>query len=192
MLAIMYGNQSDFLRLEEVIEVICAEECWALPAHADRSEREWQIVIDLFENTKLKKMALFQQRCFLTGGVAINFSDSQKEERYRTGLTAYLSKRYAGAEYKASRFVSYDDGKMEIDIETAYGLGKEDKVTRKFLFERDSGTCIVIDSFILSGHREVTENLVTLYKPMIKGCEFVFETQKNKFQIKVKWKRRLS
>ena len=453
MLAIMYGNQSDISRLEEVIEAICAEECWALPAHVDRSKREWQKVIDLFaaetafslaeitsilgdklsvsvceqvcheifrrvlnpfmesefpyswwetskmnwcavccgsvgaaaiwlmkkdrekldkllkrintsimnyiegfsddgacleglgyytygmnffaayadlmykysdgtidlfESAKMKEIALFQQRCFLTEGITVSFSDSQQDERYRAGLTAYLSKRYsgiefpdvslaadlesdpcyryillsrdyfwtkhsidvidlksewhtflpyaqwsvyksnngcvlaakgghndephnhndvgsfiyacdgesvlddlgageytknyfnenryeniccrslghnvplidgkeqyAGAEYKASRFVSDDDGKTEIDIETAYGLGKEDKITRRFLFERDSGTCIVIDSFILSEHREVTENLITLHKPMIKGCEFVIETQKSKFKIKV-------
>ncbi len=48
MLAIMYGNHCDVSRLAEVIETICAEECWALPAHVDRKEKNWQIVIDLF------------------------------------------------------------------------------------------------------------------------------------------------
>ena len=453
MLSIMYGEQSDIFRLEEVIEAICAEECWALPAHVNRSEKNWQVVIDLFaaetafslaeiisllesklspsvctkagseifrrvltpfmesefpyswwetskmnwcavccgsvgaaaiwlmqkdrekldkllermnhsilnyidgfsddgacleglgyytygmsffvsyadlmykysngkvdlfKNAKLKNMALFQQKCFLGGSVTISFSDSQQDEKYRVGLTAYLSKRYegvefpdlslaadlesdtcyryivlsrdyfwtkqyidvtdlesqwhtvlphaqwsicksyngcsfaakgghndephnhndvgsfiyvcdgesvlddlgageytkdyfnenrykniccrslghnvplidgkeqyAGAKYKASRFVSDGDGKTEIDMEAAYGLGKEDKITRSFLFARDDGTCTVMDKFMLSAHKEVTENLITKHKPIIKGSDFIIETRKNKFIIHV-------
>lgn len=454
MLSIMYGNQSDISRLEEAIEAVCAEECWALPAHVDRSVEGWQNMIDLFaaetafslaeiisilegklsvsvyeqargeifrrvldpfmerefpyswwetakmnwcavccgsigsaaiwlmrndreklnnllnrinisimnyidgfsddgaclegleyytygmnffvayadlmyrysdgtidlfDNAKLKEIALFQQRCFLAGGVTVSFSDSQKDERYRVGLTVYLAKRYpgvgfppeplaadlesdpcyryvflsrdyfwtkqftdvvdlesewhtllpyaqwsiyrsdnncalaakgghnaephnhndvgsflyvcdgesvlvdlgageytkdyfnqnrykniccrslghnvplidgkeqyAGDGYKASRFVSDDNGKTEIDIEAAYGLGKNDRITRRFLFEKDCGVCTVIDSFILSERREIIENLVTEYKPMIEDCNFVIETQKNSFEIEVR------
>lgn len=453
MLSIMYGKQSDISRLEEIIEAICSEECWALPAHVNRSEKGWQITIDLFaaetafslaeiislpesklsasvcekargevfrrvldpftesefpyswwetskmnwcavccgsvgaaaiwlmqkdrekldillqrinssimnyidgfsedgacleglgyytygmsffaayadlmyrysegkvdlfDSAKLKNIALFQQKCFLTGNVTISFSDSQQDEKFRLGLTSYLSKRYsgvefpdtalatgletdncyryvvlsrdyfwtkqyaftlrsksewhtvlphaqwsicksqndcvlatkgghndephnhndvgsfiyacegesvlvdlgageytkdyfnenrykniccrslghnvplidgkeqrAGAEYRASSFVSDGNGKTEMDIETAYGLGKTDKITRSFLFERDSGICIVRDSFVLSEYKEVTENLITLYQPIINGSDFIIETQKNKFMIQV-------
>ena len=453
MLSIMYGKQSDISHLEEVIEAICSEECWALPAHVNRSEKGWQITIDLFaaetafslaeiislpesklsasvcekarsevfrrvldpftesnfpysswetsqmnwcavccgsiggaairlmqkdrekldallhrinssimnyiegfsddgacleglgyytygmsffvsyadlmyrysngkvdlfDNAKLKNIALFQQKCFLTGNVTISFSDSQQDEKFRLGLTSYLSKRYsgvefpdtalaagletdncyryvvlsrdyfwtkqhtdavvlesewhtvlpyaqwsvcrsqndcvlaakgghndephnhndvgsfiyacegesvladlgageytkdyfnekryeniccrslghnvplidgkeqhAGAEYRASRFVSDGNGKTEIDIETAYGLGKTDKVTRSFMFERDSGICTVRDSFVLSECEEVTENLITLYQPIINGSGFIIKTQKNEFMIQV-------
>ena len=453
VLSIMYGNQGDISRLEEVIEAICAEECWALPAHVDRSEKNWQTEIDLFaaetafslaeiislpeiklsasvcekarrevfrrvldpfmesefpyswwetskmnwcavccgsigaaaiwlmqkdreklevllqrintsilnyiegfsddgacleglgyytygmsffvsyadlmyrysggrvdlfDNAKLKNIALFQQKCFLTGSVTISFSDSQQDEKFRVGLTSYLSKRfegvkfpdmalaadleydpcyryivlsrdyfwtnqqedvvdsesewhtvlpsaqwsvckshndcvlaakgghndephnhndvgsfiyacdeesvladlgageytkdyfnenrykniccrslghnvpliggkeqYAGAEYKASRFIADGNGKTEMDIEAAYGLGKADRITRSFLFERDNGTCTVTDSFMLNEHKEVTENLITVHKPMIKGSDFIIDTPKNKFEIKV-------
>lgn len=287
-------------------------------AYADLMYKYSDGTVDLFDNEKLKEMALFQQRCFLTGGVTVSFSDSQQDERYRAGLAAYLSKRYAGveypdvslaadlesdpcyryvvlsrdyfwtqqsidadgpesewhtllpyaqwsvyksdndcalaakgghndephnhndvgsfiyacegecvlndlgageytkdyfnenrynniccrslghnvplidgkeqyagAEYRASRFVSDDNGRTEIDMEAAYGLGKEDRITRRFLFERDSGICTITDRFILSDHREVTENLVTIYKPMIRDCDFLIGTQKNKFEIKV-------
>ena len=234
MLSIMYGKQSDISRLEEIIEAICSEECWALPAHVNRSEKSWQTAIDLFaaetafslaeiislpesklsasvcekarsevfrrvldpfmesefpyswwetsemnwcavccgsvggaaiwlmqkdkekldellkrinssimnyikgfsedgacleglgyytygmsffaayadlmyrysngkvdlfDNAKLKNIALFQQKCFLTGSVTVSFSDSQQDEKFRLGLTSYLSKRYSGVEF---------------------------------------------------------------------------------------------
>lgn len=453
MLSIMYSKQSDISRLEEVIDAICSEECWALPAHVNRGEKNWQTAIDLFaaetafslaeiisipesklsasvcekarkevfrrvldpfmesefpysswetskmnwcavccgsvgaaaiylmqkdrarsdkllkrinssimnyiegfsddgacleglgyytygmsffaayadlmyrysegkvdlfENEKLKNIALFQQKCFLTGSVTVSFSDSQQDEKYRVGLTSYLSKRYSevefpdtalaagletdncyryvilsrdyfwtkqhtdpvdpeiewhtvlphaqwsicksrnncvlaakgghndephnhndvgsfiyacegesvladlgageytkdyfnenrykniccrslghnvplidgkeqrdGAEYRASRFVSDGNGKTEMDIEAAYGLGKTDRITRSFLFERDSGICTVRDSFVLSECEEVTENLITLYQPIINGSDFIIETQKNKFMIQI-------
>lgn len=233
-------------------------------AYADLMYRYSDGTIDLLDNAKLKEIALFQQRCFLAGGVTVSFSDSQQDERYRVGLTMYLAKRYpgvgfppeplaakgghnaephnhndvgsflyvcdgesvlvdlgageytrdyfnenrykniccrslghnvplidgkeqyAGEGYKATRFVSDDNGKTEIDIEAAYGLGKNDRITRRFLFEKDCGICTVIDRFILSEPREITENLVTEFKPMIEGCNFVIETQKNSFEIKVR------
>lgn len=453
MLSIMYGEQSHISRLEEIIEAICDEECWALPAHVNRSDKYWRTSIDLFaaetafslaeitcllesklsadlqekarsevfrrvldsfaessfpysswevsqmnwcavccgsiggaaiylmqndrarldkllerinssimnyirgfsedgacleglgyytygmsffaaysdlmyrysegkvdlfENAKLKNIALFQQKCFLTGNVTVSFSDSGRDEKYRLGLTAYLSRRYsgvefpdislaadlesdncyryiilsrdyfwtkqhvdtansksgwhtvlpyaqwsvcksyndcvlaakgghndephnhndigsfiyacegesvlddigageytkdyfnenrykniccrslghnvplidgkeqlAGAQYRASGFVSDGNGKTELDIEAAYGLSADDKVTRSFLFERDSGICTVTDSFGLSGERDVTENLVTLHKPIINGCDFIIKTPKNKFTIQI-------
>ena len=453
MLSIMYGRQSDISCLGEVIEAICTEECWALPAHVNRSEKGWQTAIDLFaaetafslaeiisltesklpasvcekarsevfrrvlnpfmesdfpyswwemskmnwcavccgsiggaaiylmqkdrarldkllkrinssimnyiegfsddgacleglgyytygmsffvayadlmyrysegkvdlfDNGKLKNIALFQQKCFLTGSVTVSFSDSQQDEKFRLGLTSYLSKRYsgvefpdvalaaglesdncyryvvlsrdyfwtkqhadvvdferqwhtvlpsaqwsvckshngcalaakgghndephnhndvgsfiyacegesvltdlgageytkdyfnenrykniccrslghnvpliggkeqhAGAEYMASRFVSDGNGKTEMDIEAAYGFGKTNRIIRSFLFERDSGICTVRDSFVLSEYKEVTENLITLYQPIINGSNFIIETPKNKFMIQV-------
>ena len=453
MLSIMYGEPSHISRLEEMIEAICSEECWALPAHVNRSDKHWKTSIDLFaaetafslaeitcllesrlsadlrekarsevfrrvldpfteskfpysswetsqmnwcavccgsvggaaiylmqndksrldkllerinssimnyikgfsedgacleglgyytygmsfftayadlmyrysdgkvdlfENAKLKNIALFQQKCFLTGSVTVSFSDSQRDEKYRAGLTSYLSERYsevrfpdislaadlesdncyryvilsrdyfwtkqyapttaseihwhtvlphaqwsicradndcvlavkgghndephnhndvgsfiyacegesilddigageytkdyfnenrykniccrslghnvplidgkeqlAGAQYRASGFVSDGSGKTELDIEAAYGLGAEEKVTRSFLLDKDSGACTVTDSFRLSGKGKVTENLVTLHEPIINGTDFIIETGRNKFTIQV-------
>lgn len=451
MLSIMYGKKADLLRLEEVIEDICNEECWALPAHVNRNEDNWQITIDLFaaetafslaeitkllekklsketcekaqaevfrrvlnpfmesqapyawwensnmnwcavccgsigvaaiwlmqrdkeklhklldrlnssimnyiggfsedgacleglsyytygmsffvayadlvykyfagrvnlfNNDKLKNIALFQQKCFLSENISLSFSDSSKDEKYRVGLTAYLSKRYVGvkfpakslvaglesdncyrygilsrdyfwtkqytnvakmegewhtvlpiaqwsicksnnncamaakgghndephnhndvgsfvyacddeivlddlgsgeytkdyfgpkryesiccgsmghnvpiidgreqytgAEYKASRFVADGEGNTEIGIEAAYGLAKNEKITRKITFERSDGNCLVKDKFVLNQGKVVTENLVTSYKPRINENGFVIVTRKNAFEI---------
>ena len=35
-------------RLTKVMEEICGERCWALPAHVDRSREGWEITVDLF------------------------------------------------------------------------------------------------------------------------------------------------
>ncbi|MDE7281754.1 MAG: heparinase II/III-family protein [Ruminiclostridium sp.] len=453
MLSIMYGEQSHISRLEEIIGAVIGEECWALPAHVDRSGKDWRITIDLFaaetafslaeitcllksklsadlwekvrkeifrrvlepfeksafpysswevsqmnwcavccgsvggaaiyllqndktrldrllkringsivnyikgfsddgacleglgyytygmsfftayadlmyiyskgkvdlfEDTRLKNIALFQQKCFLTGDVTISFSDSRRNEKYRPGLTAYLSRRFpeveipsislaadletdncyryivlsrdyfwtkdqngnftsireqytvltqaqwavfrsdndcvlaakgghndephnhndvgsfiyacegeiilddigageytkdyfgenrykylccrslghnvplidgkeqlSGAQYRAANFVSDSSGKTELDIEAAYGLSANDKLTRSFFFERDSGICTVTDSFRSSGNAELTENLVTSYKPVISGRDFIIPTPKNEFLIRI-------
>ena len=454
MLSILYGCKGDISRLEEVIDAVCAEECWALPAHVDTNERGWRETIDLFaaetafslaeiisllngrlspsvgekarcevfrrvldpfmqskfpcawwetsnmnwcavccgsigaaairlmekgsreldglleringsitnyldgfgddgacleglgyytygmsffaayadlmyrysggktdlfENAKLKNIALFPQKCCLPGGVTVSFSDSGQDEKYRVGLTAYLSRRYpgvgvpdlslaadlesdpcfryvvisrdcfwaeqyavglgrgndpwhtvlpdaqwsvcrsdngcalaakggcndephnhndvgsflyvcggevilddlgageytrdylnenryqnlccrslghsvplidgkeqrAGAEYRATGFVSDGQGMTRMDLEAAYGLGEGEKITRQFLFEKNSGVCTVTDSFSLRKHRTVTENLVTSYRPKMEGSGFVIETDKRKFRIEV-------
>ncbi len=287
-------------------------------AYADLIYKYSKGKVDMFEDSKLKKIALFQQKCFLTGNVTVSFSDSQRDEKYRLGLTAYLLRRYpeveipdislaadletdncyryivlsrdyfwtkqrvdnviskrewhmvlpqaqwsvcrsdndcvlatkgghngephnhndvgsfiyacesesilddigageytkdyfnenrykniccrslghnvplidgkeqlAGTQYRASRFVSDGNGKTELDIEAAYGLPANDKVTRSFLLERNSGICTVTDSFRLSSKTEVTENLVTLHNPMISGSNFIVKTSKNKFIIQI-------
>ena len=453
MLSIMYGEQSRISRLEEIIEAISSEECWALPAHVDRSGKDWRITIDLFaaetafslaeitcllknrlsadlqekvrkeifgrviepfeksafpysswevsqmnwcavccgsigsaaiyllqddrarldkllkringsivnyikgfsddgacleglgyytygmsfftayadlmyryskgkvdlfKNPKLKNIALFQQKCFLTGDVTVSFSDSGRNEKYRLGLTAYLSRRFpeveipsvslaadmetdncyryivlsrdyfltkdqtgnvilkreqhtvlpqaqwivcrsdndrvlaakgghndephnhndvgsfiyacegeiilddigageytkdyfgenrykylccrslghnvplidgkeqlSGAQYRAANFVSDSSGKTELDIEAAYGLSANDKITRSFFLERNSGICTITDNFRSSGNVEITENLVTSYRPVISGSDFVIKTPKNEFIIRI-------
>lgn len=35
-------------KLSHIIQGICAEECWALPAHVDRTAPQWRITVDLF------------------------------------------------------------------------------------------------------------------------------------------------
>ena len=45
----IWHEKEDIQKLEEVIREICAEECWALPAHVRRKENpNWRGVIDLF------------------------------------------------------------------------------------------------------------------------------------------------
>lgn len=45
---ILYGRDEDVKILEHIIEEICEEKCWALPAHVDKSKENWQCTIDLF------------------------------------------------------------------------------------------------------------------------------------------------
>ena len=47
--SVIWREKEDIQKLEEVIREICAEECWALPAHVRRKENpNWRGVIDLF------------------------------------------------------------------------------------------------------------------------------------------------
>lgn len=48
LLSIWYRRPEDTKKLEEVIEEICQEETWALPAHVDRREPDWTRTVDLF------------------------------------------------------------------------------------------------------------------------------------------------
>ena len=47
--SVIWHEKDDIAKLEAVIKEICAEECWALPAHVNRKENpNWRGVIDLF------------------------------------------------------------------------------------------------------------------------------------------------
>lgn len=49
MAAYIFGQQEYVAELEEVLEEICQEECWALPAHVNRREdKNWRLTVDLF------------------------------------------------------------------------------------------------------------------------------------------------
>lgn len=47
--AMLDRQERDIAKLEEILTGICAEECWALPAHVNRKEdKDWRIYVDLF------------------------------------------------------------------------------------------------------------------------------------------------
>lgn len=48
LLTIWYQRAEDIKKLTEVMEDICREETWALPAHVNRREPDWQRTVDLF------------------------------------------------------------------------------------------------------------------------------------------------
>lgn len=48
MAAYLWKQEEDVTKLTEVLEEICNEECWALPAHVKRTEKDWQLTVDLF------------------------------------------------------------------------------------------------------------------------------------------------
>lgn len=274
---------------------------------------------NLFDHEKMKNIVLFQQKSFLSKKISLSFSDSSQDEKYRVGLTAYLSKRYrgvrfpdysmaaglesdqcyryvvlsrdyfwtktyvgntegdivwhtvlpdaqwsicksdnncamaakgghndephnhndvgsflyvcddeyilddlgageytkdyfgerrydslccrslghnvpliggkeqyAGAEYKASRFEADGFGKTVIELQEAYGLGKEEKIKRTIGFKKENGRCKVVDEFVISHNKVITENLITSHKPKIIDDGFCIITRKNTFEIKIK------
>ena len=51
---------------------------------------------DLMENPKVERIAKFQQLCYLSGGCTISFSDGDRRDKFRLGLTCYLAMRYPG------------------------------------------------------------------------------------------------
>lgn len=54
--------------------------------------------VDLLANAKTREIALFQQRCYLSGDRTANFSDAAPRVPARRGLSAYLAARYEGVE----------------------------------------------------------------------------------------------
>ncbi|MEH7116758.1 heparinase II/III family protein [Neobacillus vireti] len=50
--------------------------------------------LDLFDSEKVHQIALFQQRCFLSRNLVVNFSDAQPTASVFLGLSHYLSKIY--------------------------------------------------------------------------------------------------
>lgn len=49
---------------------------------------------DLLSDPRVEQIALFQQKCYFKGGLALCFSDGDSRERYRMGLTSYLAGYY--------------------------------------------------------------------------------------------------
>ncbi len=58
------GNVTDetLQKLIEIINEICEEECWALPAHLSRKNKDWQITIDLFAAETAQTLAELADR----------------------------------------------------------------------------------------------------------------------------------
>ena len=48
LLSAWYQKKEDIKKLEEVIEEICQENTWALPAHVNRQQPGWERTVDLF------------------------------------------------------------------------------------------------------------------------------------------------
>lgn len=49
---------------------------------------------DWFRNDKVRRIASFQQQCFLSGGLVVNFSDALPQGSVNPGLSHYLAERY--------------------------------------------------------------------------------------------------
>ncbi|MCD8397212.1 MAG: heparinase II/III-family protein [Lachnospiraceae bacterium] len=54
--------------------------------------------IDLLNQEKVRRIALFQQKCYFPSGRTLSFSDANSEDKYRLGLTCLLALRYPDVE----------------------------------------------------------------------------------------------
>lgn len=52
--------------------------------------------INLMDTEKVRRAAVFQQCCYLPGGATVSFSDGNRQDRYRLGLTCYLAMQVPG------------------------------------------------------------------------------------------------
>ena len=58
MAVYIFRRQEDVEKLEEVLNEICAEECWALPAHVNRRDNpDWRNTVDLFASETAQALA---------------------------------------------------------------------------------------------------------------------------------------
>lgn len=48
MASLLFHQERDLHKLSEIIEIICSEECWALPAHVDRKVPDWKHTVELY------------------------------------------------------------------------------------------------------------------------------------------------
>lgn len=56
--AYIFQRSEDIAKLEEVLEEICGETCWALPAHVNRRDNpDWQKTVDLFASETAQALA---------------------------------------------------------------------------------------------------------------------------------------
>lgn len=66
--AYIFKRKEDMVKLDEVLLEICAEECWALPAHVNRRENpDWRNTVDLFASETAQALA---EIISLTDGVS--------------------------------------------------------------------------------------------------------------------------
>lgn len=65
---------------------------------------------DLLENPKVERIAQFQQKCYFSSGNTISFSDGDRNDRFRLGLSCYLALRYSNVEIPdIHSAMNYDD-----------------------------------------------------------------------------------
>ena len=100
MLSILYGNKGDISRLEAVIDAICAEECWALPAHVDTNERGWRETIDLF--AAVTAFSLAEIICLLEDELSARVREKARGEVSRRVLFPFMQSKFPCAWWESA------------------------------------------------------------------------------------------
>lgn len=54
--------------------------------------------VDIMDSEKVRNIARFQHKCYLPGGNTVSFSDGERADRFRLGLTCYFARTIEGVE----------------------------------------------------------------------------------------------
>jgi hypothetical protein len=73
---------------------------------ADLLKKRTQGAINLFQQDKIHQIALFQQKCYLTDSLTVNFSDSVQHVYIQVGLTHYLAGLFPDIEVPSARLIA--------------------------------------------------------------------------------------
>lgn len=91
ILAVVYRRTEDIRMLEQVLKEICREECWALPAHVDRSrDPDWRITVELFAAETAQSVA--ELITLLKGELSEEIRQMAKNEVFRRVLQPYCER----------------------------------------------------------------------------------------------------
>lgn len=86
--------------------------------------------IDLLDSEKVRNIARFQNICYLPNGNTVSFSDGERKDRYRLGLTCYFAMTVKGAK------IPDISAAMEFDTDHCYrfmGNWQDDVWVREYL-----------------------------------------------------------
>lgn len=98
--------------------------------------------IDLLHSEKIRKIGEFQQKCYFSGGITINFSDGSSHDKFKMGLTSYLSLRYPTV------FIPNMDMAAEYDTDPCFRWAA---IYRDYIWTR---------KYIINHQEQVKENTV--------------------------------
>lgn len=88
VLAMLDGRQEEVEQLEQILVEVCKERCWALPAHVDRRQKDWERTIDLFASETAFYLAELVGR--LGDRISLHTRELVRNEVFRRVLTPYL------------------------------------------------------------------------------------------------------
>ena len=85
---------------------------------------------DLLEHSRLEKIVVFLQKCYLPGGYTISFSDGNVQEKFRFGLQTFMAMSFDGVELPE---VSLAAGPWDDDCYRYATLSRDIEWTRRYL-----------------------------------------------------------
>lgn len=147
--AILDHQERDIAKLEEILRGICAEECWALPAHVNRkADKDWRTYVDLFAAETAQTLS--EITALLEDALSEDTVKAVRQEVMRRVLIPFSSSRapYSHWEYGASNWCAVCGGSIG---SAAIYLMKDRPEELKPLLER---ICYSLKAFYLKSFAE--------------------------------------